>query len=83
MFPDAPWESRHIAQADRHSTASARGDGTPQHPALAQRYGATLPDTTALRACLAAAANDTMHPLRLCDVRHSGKWPGAQNATHP
>ncbi|AYO96922.1 hypothetical protein Xcom_19710 [Xanthomonas axonopodis pv. commiphoreae] len=52
-------------------------------PALAQRYGATLPDTTALRACLAAAANDTMHPLRLCDVRHSGKWPGAQNATHP
>ncbi|AZR29562.1 hypothetical protein KWO_002275 [Xanthomonas vasicola pv. musacearum NCPPB 4379] len=52
-------------------------------PALAQRCGAPLLETTALRACLATAANNTIHPLHLCDVRHSGKWPGAQNATHP
>ncbi|SON83521.1 hypothetical protein XAP412_470052 [Xanthomonas phaseoli pv. phaseoli] len=52
-------------------------------PASAQRCGATRPEITALRACMAAAANDTLHPLHLCDVRHSGKWPGAQNAIHP
>ncbi|CCF68035.1 hypothetical protein CAI18_04775 [Xanthomonas citri pv. punicae] len=73
-----------IAPSDRLSTASAWGGGHRSPPnALAQRCGATPSRIEALRACLAAAANNTMHPLRLCDVRHSEKWPGAQNATHP
>ncbi|APR12499.1 hypothetical protein BI315_15810 [Xanthomonas citri pv. citri] len=72
---------RHLIVFQRQARA-AMGIAAPPN-ALAQRCGATPSRIEALRACLAAAANNTMHPLRLCDVRHSGKWPGAQNATHP